>query len=184
MAAVPSPARSLDPTELARARNVAAALFRIELSDAPEVLIEVLATLRTWLAGDAQASLRRSIAAWIRRLQSRELDHMVPDVARLLEEEAMGERFQRKYATWADALEDRGRQKGLQQGREEGRAEGRAEGLLLALRLVLKRQLVARFGPLPASCVALVDAAGAEDIERWIARVPEADALETVLAPP
>lgn len=164
---------AINPTELATARNLVAALFRLELSDFAGVLMEVIATLSAWLAGQEQAPLRRSIASWISRLRERELPEMViPDVLSLLEEETMGERFQRKYATWQDAIEDRGRQMGLEKGREEGRA---------AMRLVLKRLLVRRFGELAAVAAARIDQAGEAEIERWIDGVLVADSVEALL---
>jgi hypothetical protein len=165
--------RAINPAELATARNLVAALFRLELSDSAEVLMEVIATLGAWLAGQEQAPLRRSIASWINRLHARESPHLlIPDVLSLLEDETMGERFQRKYATWEDAIEDRGRQMGLEKGREEGRA---------AMRLVLKKLLVRRFGELAAVAAARIDQAGEAEIERWIDGVLVADSVEALL---
>ena len=117
---------SIEPAALIGVQNLVAALFRIELSDSPQVLRSVLETLVAWLAGEEQTSLRRSIADWICRLQQREMrGETISEVKRLLEGEAMGERYQRKYATWADAIEDAGLQKGLARGREEGREGAR-----------------------------------------------------------
>jgi hypothetical protein len=161
----------LDPAHLAAAGNLVAILFRIELSDPPSVLIDVVPMLRAWLAGDERASLRRSIAAWLERLLLRETGgHHLGSIENLLESEAMGERYQRKFATWADYLEDQGRQKGL--------AEGRAQ----ALRETLKRQLVHRFGSLPEALQATIDQAAVETLERWIDRAFEAATCEAVFA--
>jgi predicted transposase YdaD len=138
----------------------------------------VIATLSAWLAGPEQASLRRSIASWISRLRERESPRLaIPDVLSLLEDETMGERFQRKYATWEDAIEDRGRQMGLEKGREEGREEGRAQGM----RAVLKKLLAGRFGELPAVAAARIDQAGEAQVDRWIDAVLVAESVEALL---
>jgi hypothetical protein len=129
--------------------------------------MEVIATLSAWLAGPDQAPLGRSIASWIKRLQERELPRLeLPDVLSLLEDETMGERFQRKYATWEDAIEDRGRLK----GREEG------------MRSVLKQLLTKRFGELSPAAAARVDQADEAEAARWIDRVLVADSIEAVLS--
>lgn len=172
----------IDPAELAAARNLVAALFRLELSDDADVLMEIIATLSVWLAGTEQAPLRRSIASWINRLRERESPRLgISDVLTLLEDETMGERFQRKYATWEDAIEDRGRQKGREEGREQGREEGREEGRAQAMRLVLKKLLVERFGTLPVAVAARIDQANDAEAEQWIERVIGAENIDAVL---
>lgn len=94
-----------DPKELARSRNLVAALFRLELSDSPDVLKAVLATLTIWLSSDEQAPLRHSMERWIARLKKREFPGLViTREVHFLEGGEMGERFQRQYATWEDFL--------------------------------------------------------------------------------
>jgi predicted transposase/invertase (TIGR01784 family) len=166
---------SIDPADLTASRNLVAALFRLELSDSPRVLMDVIATLRVWLAGDEQAPIRRSIAKWIERLRQHELPQLeAPNIQALLEDETMGERFERKYATWADALEDEGRQKGREEGREEGK--------LLATRSVLTRLLAGRFGALAPAATARIEAAPQEQLERWIDSVFGAASLDEVFS--
>lgn len=161
---------ALDPAELVDARNLVAILFRLELSDFAGALKEVIATLSVWLTGAEQGPLRRSIASWITRLKERESPRLaIPDVLSLLEDETMGERFQRKYATWEDAIEDRGRQKGLEEGRIE------------TMRSVLKKLLIERFGELPVAAAARIDQAGESEAERWIGRVLAAGSIDAVL---
>jgi predicted transposase YdaD len=74
--------------------------------------------------------------------------------------------------------EERGRNAGLTRGREEGREEGRVEG---EYRL-LSKQLERRFGPLPESLVARLEAAGSAELERWGVRLLAARSLEEVFA--
>jgi predicted transposase YdaD len=164
----------LDPADLASARNLVAALFRIELTGSSRVLTEVMAKLGVWLSGEDRAPLRRSILNWIARLLKREGgDTLLPEVQYLLEGGMMGERFQRKYATWADELKD--------EGRQEGREEGREEGRLLTLRSTLKRLLTKRFGALPADAAERIDHAAEADVQRWMDRVVDAASAEAVL---
>jgi hypothetical protein len=165
--------RSLDPAKLPQARNVVAELFRLELSDSADILIDVTTTLAAWLGGEEQSSLRRSIAAWIVNLQKREFGGVsFDDIEALLEGTTMGERFVRKYATWADAIEDKGMQRGLAQAREEA---------VEKLRFLLKRLLQQRFGDLPPLVVVRLDQAAEADLERWIERVVNAGTVEAVL---
>ena len=46
-------------------RNLAAALFRLENSQGPEPVREVLAALAEWLADPEQMELRRSFVIWL-----------------------------------------------------------------------------------------------------------------------
>ncbi|HEX9173427.1 MAG TPA: Rpn family recombination-promoting nuclease/putative transposase [Telluria sp.] len=173
--------RSLDPTELANSRNLVASLFRLELSDSPHVLIDVVATWGAWLSSKEQGALRRSIALWIERLQKREFPGMpIPDIELLLTGGVMGERFQRKYATWAEALEDQGMQKGIVKGREEGRERGE----LIAVRSTLLRLLEKRFGNVADSLRARVNQASLDEAARWIDRVLDAATAEDVFVEP
>jgi hypothetical protein len=178
--------RNVAQTELGEARNVVVELFRLELSETPDILINVTTTLAAWLCGEDQASLRRSIATWIAQLQKRELRGATFDeIEGLLEKPTMGDRIVRKYATWADALDERGLQRGLAQGRQEGREEGRQEGRQEALglvRAVLKRQLTRRFGAFPDSIGLRIDQASPAEIERWMERVVDAVNVDAVLS--
>lgn len=163
--------RSVDPKELASSRNLVAALFRLELSDSPDVLKEVLATLTIWLSSDEQAPLRRGIELWITRLKKREFPGLViKDVEHLLEGGEMGERFQRQYATWEDFL------------KAKGREEGQEKGELTALRSTLVRLLERRFGEVTASVRVRVEQARLEEAARWIDRVLDAPTIEDVFA--
>lgn len=171
--------RALDPEQLVAGRNLVSALFRIELSDSPQTLMEVLGSLGAWLCGAEQAALRRSLASWIERLHRREMGKDL-DVLAFWEQDDMGERFQRKFATWADYLADQGMQKGLAAGREEGRQEGLQEGLQ-TVRGVLRKLLQRRFGPLPAPADVRIDDAGMEECARMLAYAAEASSLDEVL---
>lgn len=162
----------IDPALLASAKDLVTIIFRVELSDSPNVLLEVRSALTAWVAGEEQASLRRSISAWIERVLQRESSRPALDsIEGFLEGEAMGERYpQRKYDTWADYLEDQGRKKGLEQGRVQ------------ALRETLTRQLRHRFGDIPQQLSATVDQAALPELERWIDRVLDAPSAQSVFS--
>jgi predicted transposase YdaD len=169
----------IESRQLAHAMNLVAFLFSFELSVPPSVLINVFNTLLGWLAGVERAPLRRSIDAWLRMLQLREAGTIFFDgVEQLLEDEAMGERFQRNYASWADYHVEQGRQQGRQQGREEGREEGMTQ----AMRHMLRRQLQHRFASVPDSLMAMIDQASAAHLERWLDRVLDAPDVEVVFS--
>ncbi|PRQ05358.1 hypothetical protein ENSA5_03480 [Enhygromyxa salina] len=62
------------------------------------------------------------------------------------------------------------RQEGLQQGRQQERAE------------LLVKQLALKFGTLPPACVARIESATYEQLERYIEGVLTAESLEFLFA--
>jgi len=66
----------------------------------------------------------------------------------------------------------------------EGRKEGVKEGVKKGERILLLRQLHARFGELPEATVARIEAADSADLERWGERVLGAETLAEVLDNP
>jgi hypothetical protein len=157
--------RRLDPARLARHASVLALLFRLELSETPDVTREVLPLLTTWLSEAAQTPLRRSVRLWLNRFMARELPGVaVEDVL-----DSEGGTMARKFATWQDFLEDRGMQR--------GRAEGKAEGQRIALRQFIE----ARFGALAPPQAALIAQVPDTDLEAWIKKVASAPSLQTLV---
>jgi predicted transposase YdaD len=76
-----------------------------------------------------------------------------------------------------DYVRQEGRAEGRAEGRQEGLKEGFHKGLLMAVRAVLQ----SRFGALPAAIIARLDAAGPEQLERWIAQASTAPTLDAAL---
>jgi hypothetical protein len=76
----------------------------------------------------------------------------------------LGTRAKEAYVTYGEQL--------IHQGKKEGRHE-RGHELLCKL-------LERRFGPLPASCLARLEAATEEDIDRWAERILDAKTLDEV----
>ena len=155
----------LDRSVLAAKRGVLALLFRLELSDVPDVIQDVLPLLAAWLREDAQGPLRRSVVAWVEQLLVRQFrDEMT--VTLLDREDDMGAR---KFETWADYLEDK--------GREEGRAEGRKQ-----VCAAFKGLLIKRFGTLPAAALRRLDQASIDELSTWMGAALEAGSVEALLA--
>ena len=65
--------------------------------------------------------------------------------------------------------------------RREGRDQGRREGEVLGKRGTLLLQLRQRFGRVPAAAAALIDKAGAAELDVWSGRVLTASSLDDVL---
>lgn len=159
--------RLLDPVRLARHRGVLSQLFRLELSEQPEVLLDVIPMLVAWLSQDGQESLRRDVTEWIHRLIRRESagDRLLETVIL----EGSNEMGPRKFATWEDAVLDRGVQKGLAIAAEP-------------FAKLLFDRLTSRFGPLSDEVKARIDEATFDDLVRWAERAPIATTPEDATA--
>ena len=136
--------------ELAPLQNLAAALFRLEKSQTPAAVEEVVGSLVQWLKGSEPSSLRRAFAAWLRRvfLPGRLPGVALPDVQDLSEvQDVLAKRVIEWTEQWkAEGLQQgrqEGRQLGLEQGLEQGLLQGRQEGLeaerALLIRLARRR---------------------------------------------
>jgi predicted transposase YdaD len=108
--------------------------------------------------------------------------------------QAAGPEIEEEIVSIADYLEEKGRLKGLDEGHlkgldeghlkglDEGRLKGLDEGRLEGQRRMLLKLLGIRFGALPESAVARIQAADAQQIDRWTERVLSAATLGEVLA--
>ncbi|NHZ95792.1 Rpn family recombination-promoting nuclease/putative transposase [Massilia sp. CCM 8734] len=166
----------LDAEALEANATLLALLFRMELSSASEVRNKVLPALATWFQDAPQASLMRSVGAWIENLASWRGEPASFTFDSTEEIADMG----RKYATWAEEFEDIGFQKGNEKGQAEGWAKGRTEGQLSALRGVLTHLLRKRFGDLPETAAQRIAAANQADLEQWCQRSLDASGLDAV----
>lgn len=149
--------------DLPPSENLAAALFRLENSRAPEELRSVVRTLAQWIYAPEQASLRRAFTVWLKRvlLPGRLPEVKLPEIADLSEiDNMLAERVQE----WT------------QQWKAEGREEGRKEGEMTFLMRLLEN----RFGPLGETIRVRLEAADAEQLLLWGERVLAAKTLEAV----
>jgi flagellar biosynthesis/type III secretory pathway protein FliH len=77
-----------------------------------------------------------------------------------------------------------GLSKGLKEGLMEGLSKGLSKGLKEGERTLLLRLLRARFGELPETALARIEAAGPSELEQWGERVLNAQTLDDVLGNP
>jgi hypothetical protein len=140
-------------------RNLAAALFRLEGSRGPATVREVLVALAAWLADEEQAELRRSFVLWLREafFHTRLPGVELPELNDLEEARIM---LSERVVDWT------------QQWKQEGEAA------------LLRRQLVRRFGALPAWAEERLAQGSLEQLETWGDRVLDAATLDEVLGPP
>ena len=175
----------LDPEALAEKPGVLAMRFRLELSEVPDVLKKVLPLLGAWLVQDAQAPLRRSVLAWVEQLMARQFK--ASDMPAVLAGERESDMGARKCETWADYLEDKGRQQGLQLGIEQGMQQGMQQGRELAagsVRSALKDVLGRRFGVVPPAALTLLDQASLEELGVLLVRARDTPSIAALLALP
>ena len=145
--------------DLPPSENLAAALFRMENSRAPEELRTLVRTLAQWIHAPEQASLRRAFTVWLKRvlMPGRLPQVKLPEITDLSEiDNMLAERVQEWTQQW--------------------KAEGRKEGeITLMIRLLEKR-----FGPLDETTRARLEAADAEQLLHWGERLLVAESLEAV----
>ena len=82
--------------------------------------------------------------------------------------------------TLLDQMEELFMEKGIERGRREGMADGRREGIADSRRETLLRLLRRRFGALPESTLARVNAADIPVLDAWTDRVLTAHSLDEV----
>lgn len=146
-------------------------------------------TLRPWKSVVRRLSREpESMAYWetlseyILRVQPRVQSGVT---ARFLEDVA-GTETGNMVMTTAEWLEKKGRRRGraegLAKGVAQGEAQGEARGEAKGLRIGLHDLLQARFGRVPESIQAKIDAAGPETLRAWIARAAKARSIRTALS--
>ena len=181
-----------DDATLRPLRNLVAALFRLENSRSPAEAGEVLRSLVEWLQSPEQDGLRRNLTAWLKRvlLPRRLPAAALPEMHDLQEVQSMlSERVKSWTAEWLEQGREQGRREiqskfeswsaeWLEQGREQGLERGRLEGRQLGEYALLQRQLIRRFGPLPAPLLTRLRNAPSEQLEEWGERLLDAHSLE------
>ncbi|MBM3379160.1 MAG: DUF4351 domain-containing protein [Betaproteobacteria bacterium] len=155
--------------DLAKLRNLAAAMIRVEHAASPEVLPQVVELIYELVAGNA--ALEQTFAIWISAVLSRRSGGalVLPKETSLKE---LKMTLSHRFEVWAKGHEQRGQEKGFQEGRQEGRQEGE--------QVLLQKLLIKRFGPLPAEVLKQLACASTEQINTWADRVFEAASLDEV----
>ena len=172
--------RDYRDSDLGKLKNLVAALFRLENSKNPELLLEVLTTLLDWLGSKSQDSLRRAFTVWFSRVllpSSFEVEDL-PVMDNLYEVKSMlAERMEEWKENYRREGLQEGRKKGLQEGLQEGRQEGRQEGLQEGSLHLLIRMLEIKFGKVPADVEAKLKQADEEQIFFWSERILSAKTI-------
>lgn len=119
------------------ARNLAAALFRIETSGSPDRLPSLIRELLALLPGEGEPELRRIVTVWLTRRLRNVPWRVKMTLSADLEGTAM---LEETIVRWQRQI----KREGLLEGRREGRREGMQE-----MRQMLLDQMKHRFGPLP-----------------------------------
>ncbi|WP_261391968.1 hypothetical protein [Halomonas sp. DP5N14-9] len=131
------------------ARNVVAAIFRLEHHRGTREAVELIGLLARWLEAPDQTRLRRHFAIWIKRVL---LPNWIPEsegtewqnLNKLNEVHNMlAERAKRWPEQWKQQGLEEGRQEGRKQGRQEGLQEGEQKGEQKA-RLEVARNMIER----------------------------------------
>lgn len=154
--------------DLASAKNLVAAVFRIEHPSSPKSISELIGLLNEWL-GD-RPDLRRMFAIWIRATLMRKPEYRIvlPQIDDLQEIKVM---LADRLEEWALDYEAQGMQKGEQKGVQKGEA------------LALQRLLTKRFGTITPGITALIAAASVEEIEAWFDQAIDAIHMDDVFGP-
>jgi hypothetical protein len=155
--------------ELAPLTNLVAALFRLEHRRSLAEVPEILKSLIDWLSDPELISLRHSFVEWLQR----RLRHWLPDVT--IPEMHDLQEGREMIRDIAQEWKDQHHQTGLLQGLEQGSTN--------EARAILRRQLVRRFGDVPAEIDARLERATRAELEGWIDRPYEVDTLEDVFRP-
>lgn len=172
--------RSIPAAALAQ-DNTMAHIVRIEQSQYPEELCEIVKRLNIYLREPRFAELRRALTVWMRHVVLQRLapGTLAPEM-RDLEEVMLAETVEEWVEHW--------KREGLEQGRHRvcGRAYSKAcnKGLLGGEAKVLERQLSRRFGPLTEGTRRRLRLATVEQLEYGAERLLEAESLEEVFQGP
>ncbi|MBV7534491.1 DUF4351 domain-containing protein [Duganella sp. sic0402] len=83
---------------------------------------------------------------------------------------------------WIDPVEQSFIEKGMQKGLKKGLQQGQQQGLRQGAVLLLERQLVRRFGPLPVTLRSRLAKASMEQLGEWSDKLLEAQSLKQVFA--
>lgn len=162
-------------------RNVAAALFQLERSRAPEDLPAVVGALAEVLGAPDDASLRRALTTWLRRvlLPSRFPKVRLAEAAELTEVRSM---LKETVREWTRQWELQGLEKGRLQGLEKGRLQGLEKGRRQGEAQVLLHLLESRFGVVNDATRARIATGDAEQLLTWARRVLSAESLEEIFS--
>lgn len=163
----------------------------VRLGDELELHLVELPKARRLPPGPGPYALDRPLSAWIDffthwqdEARMAELNEpAVRQALNRLQEISADEQTRQRAFIRARALSDErtARREERELGRAEGHAEGRAQGRLEGEADLLRRLLVARFGPLPLTIDQQIEAATPAELQRWADRLLGAESLSAVI---
>jgi predicted transposase YdaD len=167
----------MDGDELQRMCNLAAEIFRIEMSPTLQASIPPFLSFLKWTtkAGAAQDSLKRAVKAWYSRAQKPAKIIGKDDAVDEMSPEEIEPMLSERIEKWSNELRAEGRTEGRTEGKAEGRAEGKAELFLSLFEM--------KFGAPSVDIRELITSAGEEEIQRLSARLLTAETADEVLNP-
>ncbi len=155
--------------ELKPLNNLAAALFRLEISQEPEHLVEVIENLLHWLQGSEQTSLRRAFTVWFHRVLF--ANKPIPDdVGSLNELVEVRDMLTGRVEEWKRKWKD------------EGIDEGIEEGIQIGTINILQQLLIGKFGTLSNDTIDRLQSADESQLQIWVGRLLTATTLNEVFS--
>jgi hypothetical protein len=144
------------------------------------VVLAHLAALAT--KGDAAARFQRKLAL-TRRLYERGLSkQQIIDLYRFIDWVlTLPESLELQYTDAVFQIEESLKMPYMSFIERRGHAAGQAAGQVTGASMILRELLEERFGPLPATALARLEAANAEQLRAWARRVVDAGSLDDVL---
>ncbi|HEY9279754.1 MAG TPA: Rpn family recombination-promoting nuclease/putative transposase [Eoetvoesiella sp.] len=153
--------------------NLATLLFQLEHNQGIAQVQHLMQTIHNATQGPEYTELRRAFASWTRHvLLPRALPNVaIPGAEGLLEIKDMLSEHSRSWThQW--------KMEGLEEGRREGRKQGWQEGECV----ILRRQLIRKFGPLTEAMEQRLKDASPAQLETWSLNILDARSLDEVFA--
>lgn len=151
--------------------NPVSLLFRLEQCRHPADIAPLLNDLVHCTTAPSEDSLRRAFVEWLRNSL---LPTRFPDlkISTITELEEFRDMLADTVKVWT------------RQWKREGMREGRLAGKRDATRSLLTRQLICRYGPVPAAVAQRIAQASQEDLEHWSLTLLTAPSLDGVFTRP
>ena len=151
--------------ELKPLYNLVAPLFRLEISQEPEHLVEVIENLLHWLQGSEQTSLRRAFTVWFHRVLF--ANKPIPDdVGSLNELVEVRDMLTGRVEEWKRKWKDEGIHEGIHEGTTN----------------MLQQLLIGKFGTLSHETIDRLQSADESQLQIWAKRLLTATTLNEVFS--
>lgn len=150
--------------------NVVALVMRIEQTQQPHELTQVLVRLKEILAHEHE--LREDIRKWALAATGNRSSIASELLHEFAKPEGTVMNLEEKFERWGKELSEQSRQEGRQEGHQEGRQE--------ALRRTMQRLIAKRFGALKPVTIQRIQSSTPEQLEIWLENIVDAKTLDQV----